>query len=224
MAKSHLKRVAVPKTWNLPRKLYKFIVRPSGYTESALPVAVILKEILGLTETRAEAKKIVNSGAVSVDGSVIKNDRLPAGLMSVISVGDNDYRILLNTRGKLFLKSLSAKESSIKLCKVISKTTLKGNKLQIGFHDGRTMLSDKKDIKLNDTIAFKLPEFTVHSHLKLGKDAKAYLTGGSNVGKVGTVESVSGTLILKIGGKTIEAGKENIFVIGSESEMIDTTG
>lgn len=223
MAKSHLKRVSVPKTWNLPRKLYTFIVRPSGYLESALPVAVILKEILRVASTRAEAKKIVNSGAVSLDGSAIKNDRLPVGLMSVISVGGKDYRMLLNTRGKLFLKTLSAKESAIKLCKIISKTTLKGNKLQIGFHDGRTLLSDKKDVKLNDTIAFKLPEFSVHSHLKLGKNAKVYLTGGSSVGKTGTVESVSGTVTLKVGERTIEAGKENIFVIGNESEMIDTT-
>lgn len=223
MAKSHLKRVSVPKTWNLPRKLYTFIVRPSGYLESALPVAVILKEILGLAKTRAEAKKIVNSGAVSLDGSAIKNDRLPVGLMSVISVGGKDYRMLLNSRGKLFLKALSTKESSIKLCKIISKTTLKGNKLQIGFHDGRTMLTEKKDMKLNDTIAFKLPEFTIHSHLKLEKNAKAYLTGGSSVGKTGTVESVSGFVTLKLDGKTIEAGKENIFVIGSESELIDTT-
>ncbi len=223
MAKSHLKRVSVPKTWNLHRKSYKFIVRPAGYLESALPVAVILKEALMLAKTRAEAKKIVSNGAVSIDGTVIKNDRLPVGLMSVLSVGGKDYRMLLDRRGKLFLRALSSKENTLKLCRIISKTTLKGNRLQLGFHDGRTMLSEKKDFNLNDTVAFKLPDFKMQDCLKLAKNARVYLTGGSNVGRTGVVESVSSIVSIKIGSQTIAASKENVFVIGNESEMISVT-
>ncbi len=224
MAKSHLKRVSVPKTWDIERKSSKFVVRPKGYLESSMPVAVILKESLKLARTRAEAKQIVNSGAVSVDGKAVKSDRLPAGIMSTISVGGKDYRMLLNSRGKLFLKALGPKENALKLCKIISKTALKGNRLQLGFHDGRTMLAGKKDFKRGDTVAFKLPEFTVTDCLKLAKNAKAYLTGGSNVGRTGTVESVSGFVLIKIGEKTVKASKENVFVIGNESEVISVSG
>ncbi len=223
MAKNHLKRISVPKTWDVSRKTFKFIVRPKGYLESAHSVAVILKEYLKLAGTRAEAKKIVNNGAVTVDGKIVKSDRLPVGMMSVISVGGKDYRMLLNGRGKLFLKTLNSKENNTKLCKIISKTTLKGNKLQIGFHDGRTMLTEKKDFKLNDTIAFKLPDFKIIDCLKLAKNAKAYLIGGSNVGGKGIVESVSDSVILKIGEKLVTASKENVFVIGNESELISVS-
>ncbi len=224
MAKSHLKRVSAPKTWDITRKSSKFIVRPKGYIESSMPLAVILKESLKLAGTRAEAKKIVNNGSVSVDGKAAKSDRLPAGMMSVISVGGKDYRMLINARGKLFLKTLNSKESSLKLCKIVSKTTLKGNKLQLGFHDGRTMLSEKKDFRLNDTIAFKLPDFKIIDSLKLAKNAKAYLTGGSNVGRTGTIESVSDDfVILKIGSSSVKASKENVFVIGNESEIISVS-
>lgn len=223
MAKSHLKRVSVPKTWNIQRKSYKFVVRPAGYLKSALPVAVILKETLKAAKTRAEAKKIVNSGAVSVDGKTVKSDRLPVGLMSVISVGGKDYRMLLNKNGKLFLKAINQKESLLKPCKIISKTTLKGNRLQLGFHDGRTMLSENKEFRLNDTVAFELPKFTVKERFRLGKNARAYITGGSNVGRAGIVESVSGSVMVKIGDKVVEASKENVFVIGNESEIIDVS-
>ncbi len=185
---------------------------------------MILKESLKLAKTRAEAKKLVNNGAVSVDGKAAKSDRLPVGIMSVISVGGKDYRMLLNSRGKLFLKTLSSKENAIKLCKIISKTSLKGNRLQIGFHDGRTMLTEKNDFKMNDTVAFKLPDFKIIDSLKLAKNAKAYLTGGSNVGRTGTVESVSGdSAVIKIGSSAIKVSKENVFVIGNESEIISAS-
>ncbi len=224
MAKNHLKRISAPKTWEIPRKSLKFIVRPKGYLKSSMPVAVILKESLKLAGTRAEAKKIVNSGSVSVDGKIAKSDRLPVGMMSVISVGGKDYRMLFNSRGKLFLKTLSSKENAIKLCRIISKTTLKGNRLQFGFHDGRTMLAEKKDFKINDTVAFKLPDFKIIDCFKLEKNAKAYLTGGSNVGRTGTIESVSGdSVIIKMGSSTVKASKENVFVIGGESEIISAS-
>lgn len=221
MAKNHLKRIATPQTWGIGRKTHKLIVRPFGYFKSALPVSLILREFLHLTESRLETKRIINSKKISVDGKTVKNDKLPAGIMSVLDVkGSDSFRVLLNNRGKLFLKKLDTKESSIKLCKIISKTTLKGGKLQLGFHDGRTIVTDDKNAKINDTVVFKIPEFKTQSVLKLGKNANVYLTGGSNVGKVGVVENVSNSVIVKIDKNVVETAKENIFVIGEGSPVI----
>ena len=35
-------------------------------------------------------------------------------------------------------------EKTKKLCQVKSKTTMKGGKTQIGFHDGRSLISDER--------------------------------------------------------------------------------
>jgi len=221
MTKNHLKRLATPRTWDIGRKASKLIVRPYGYFKSALPVAVILKEVLKLTKSRLETKRIVHAQKILVDGKTVRSDKLPAGIMSVFNVKGNDtFRVLLNNRGKLFLKKLDSKESSIKLCKIVSKTTLKGGKLQLGFHDGRTIITTNKNAKINDTIVFKLPEFKSQSLLKLGKNANVYLTGGSNVGNVGVVESVSDLVIVKMNNNVLETAKENVFVIGDGSPVI----
>jgi len=221
MSKYHLKRLAVPQTWNIKRKTSKFVVRPYGYLKSAMPLAIILGEVFQVTKSRSETKKILQNGKVKLDGKVVRDDKLPAGLMSIVTVANlGDFRMLLNKRGSLQLKKLDSKESKIKPCKIISKTVLKGNKLQIGFHDGRTLLSNSKDYKLNDTVIFTLPDFTQKIHLKLEKNAKIYLTGGSNVGNLGTVENISNSITVKIGKNVVESSKENIFVVGNDFETI----
>jgi len=221
MTKNHLKRLATPRTWNISRKSFKLIVRPYGYLESALPIAIILKEFLQLTKSRLETKRVVNDKQILLDGKTVRDDKLPAGIMSVLEVkGTGSFRVLLDSKGKLFLKKLDPKESSTKLCKIVSKTTLKGGKLQLGFHDGRTIITDNKDAKINDTVVFKLPEFKIEKHLKLAKNASIYLTGGSNVGSVGVVENVSESVVVKIKDTVVETGKENVFVIGEGSPVI----
>ena len=218
MTKNHLKRLAIPQTWSIPRKAAKLVVRPRGYLNSALPVAIILKEILGVAESRRETKRIVQDGKVLVDGIVIKDERRPVTLMSIISITDaGTYRMLLNKRGKLYLKELNSKQE-FKPCKVISKKSIKGNKIQLGFHDGRTIITDNKEGNLNDTFIFKVPDFKQSTHLKLAKKAKVYLTGGSNVGSTGVVENISGKVTVKIGETMVDTGLENIFMI---DESID---
>jgi len=97
---------------------------------------------------------------------------------------------------------------------------LKGNKLQIGFHDGRTLLSESKDYKLNDTILFTLPDFNQKAHLKLEKNAKIFLTGGSSVGNLGVVENISSSVTIKIEKNVVDSSKENIFVVAKDFENI----
>ncbi|MBS3133498.1 hypothetical protein J4470_05260 [Candidatus Woesearchaeota archaeon] len=221
MSKNHLKRLAAPRTWNINRKSSKLIVRPYGYLEYALPIAIILKELLKLTKSRLETKRVVNSKKVLLDGKTARNDKLPAGIMSVVEVkGIDSFRVLLNANGKIFLKKLDSKESSIKLCKIVSKTTLKGGKLQLGFHDGRTIIAENKNVSINDTVVFKLPEFKIEKYLKLAKNASVYLIGGSNIGSVGEVEKVSDSVVVKVKGIVVKTGKEKVFVIGEGSPII----
>lgn len=217
MTKRHLKRLAVPITWNIRRKASKFVARPHGYLESAMPVAVILKEMLELSSGRSETKKIVRDGKVRVDGKTVRDDKLPAGLMAVISIeGVGDFRMLLNARGCLFLRKTDSKEAGVKPCRLVSKTTVRKGRTQFGFHDGRTSLSEIKGSQIGDTVVFSIPDFKVRKHLKLEKGAGVYLTGGSNVGSTGVVESISGLVTVRLGEAVVRASKDNVFVIGEK--------
>ena len=217
MTKRHLKRLAVPITWNVKRKASGFVTRPHGYLEYALPVAVIMKELLGISSSRSETKKIMRDGKVLVDGKTVRDDKLPVGIMSVISLGEaGDFRMLLNRQGYLFLKKTDSNETGVKPCKIVSKKTVKKGRMQLGFHDGRTSVSEIKGSRISDTVVFSLPDFKVRKHLKLEKGAGVYLTGGSNVGSTGVVENVSGSVTVRIGEAVVEASKDNVFVIGEK--------
>ena len=217
MSKRHLKRLAVPITWNIKRKASKFIARPNGYLEHAMPVAVIMKELLCLSSSRSETKKIMRDGKVRVDGTVVKDDKLPVGLMAIISIdGVGDFRMLLNGHGYMFLKKTDSKEAGIKPCRIVSKNTLKKGRMQIGFHDGRTSVAELKGSGMGDTVVFSVPDFKVLNHLKLEKGAGVYIIGGSNVGSTGVVENISGSVTVKVGETVVQASKENVFVIGEK--------
>ena len=54
MVKSHLKRIAAPRTWDIDRKTTKFIARPKPGQHTlqlGMPLAVLLKEILKKMKT-----------------------------------------------------------------------------------------------------------------------------------------------------------------------------
>ena len=215
MVKNHLKRMAAPQTWAIGRKKTKFVTRPRGYLKTGMPVAIILGEILNVSSTRKETKRIVQNGKISIDGKTVKDERLPLVLLSVIKIeGEASYRMLLNKRGKLFLKKLKGREETSKPCKVTSKKTVKKGKTQLGFHDGTTLLTDNQDVKVNDTLMFSLPGMKAGDHLKLEKGARVYLAEGSNVGSAGTVESVGNAVTVKVGDRIVETGKNSVFVIG----------
>lgn len=221
MVKNHLKRIAAPKAWNIPRKANVLITRPYGHLSNGMPIAVILKDALKVTQSRRETKAAVHAGSIKIDGRNVKDERQPAIILSVVSVLNDSYRVLLNKRGKLFFKKIDSKEAGILPSKVVSKTMLKGKKLQIGFHNGGSLLTDNNDIKIGDSVVLTQGKLT--AHLPLEKGNQVYLVGGSNVGRTGTVESVGTAIVIKIGKDVIESAKSNVMVIGKDKPVVDVS-
>jgi small subunit ribosomal protein S4e len=222
MVKNHLKRVAVPATWRLLRKSETFVTRPRGSLRFSMPIGVVLRDVLGLVDTAKAAKRMIHSRQVLVDGKPVRDEKNVLALMSVLSFDGipDSYRLILDQKGKMVLNKLAGAEASKKLCKVIAKTARGKDRYQIGFHDGRTMLSGN-EYGLHDTIVFALPSFKVELHLKLEKGASVYLMGGSNIGKVGIVDSVKGDVTVKLGDETVDTPKRNVFVLGKGKTIID---
>jgi len=200
-----LKRKPAPRFWPIHRKEAVWIVRPSPgphSLEKCLPLSLVLRDILGVAETRKEAKKIISQGKVYVDGAVRRKDDFPVGLMDVISMPDLDkfYRILPSHKG-LVLNSISKEEASFKLLRVEGKTIAKNGNTQIAFHDGSNMLMKVEAsespaevvYETFDTLKLGLPEKQVLDKLKTKKGNIAIITGGKNIGKQGKIVEVEKT-------------------------------
>ncbi|MBI2145207.1 30S ribosomal protein S4e [Candidatus Woesearchaeota archaeon] len=224
MANKHLKRVTVPSSWMVSRKGKKFISRPKGSfsMSTGMPLITVLKDVLNLVSTRKEGKRVLNSKEIAVNGIRRKEEKFMIGLMDVLSIKElgQTFRMLLDRNGVLRLVPIGGSEASIRPCKVTGKRSLKGGKVQLSLHDGRTCLGEASH-STGDTVVFSVPEGKISQHFKLEPGSQAFLIGGNNVGRIGLVNAISGDKVtLKVGDAVTEASKRFVFVVGKEKPLI----
>ena len=226
-----LKRQMAPQFWGITRKDKRFVitVRPGPHSkEYSVPTAVFLRDVLKLVTTLREAKAAIYAGKVKIDGVVRKSLHHAIGLMDVVELENvpEVYR-LVPMQGKL-LKPLKIKESekAKKLVRVKSKTSISKGKIQIGFHDGRSTISDVK-VNVGDTCLIQIPEQKILEVIKLEKGSQVLVTRGINAGQIGKIESMEeGTFILPrravliLGERKIEIPTDIIMVVGKEMPVI----
>jgi small subunit ribosomal protein S4e len=237
----HLKRLAVPRGWRIPRGRYSWAVRPHcgpHPISKSMPLLNLVKWVLAPNYTAKEAKHVLFDGKIIIDGVKRHDYKFPVGLMDVVSVPaiDKAYRVLpLPIRG-LGLHPITKSEAEFKLCRVINKVSVKTGDLQINLHDGRNILIKKDrakeeilNIKTNDTLKIEIPTQKVVETLKYEEGTLVLISAGKNVGMVGRVEkihepkgaSLTTDVTLRIGeNKTIEVPRNYTFAIGKEEPLI----
>ncbi len=223
---SKLKRLAIPKSWSIKRKGIKFIVRPKPgphTLESSLPLNLVLRDLLKYAKNRKEVRNILLNKNIIVDGIKRKDPRIPIGLFDVIDIPDKkeQFRIIINKKGKISYYPINKTEALIKPYKIIGKTKIKG-KTQLNLFDGKNIIVDKDDYKCGDTLILSVPKQEIKKHLKSEKGATIYLAGGKHTGEIGTIESISARKILykESSGKSFETLKKYAFVIGDKKAAI----
>ncbi len=224
MGKSHLKRITAPASWSVERKEKKFIARPKGSfsLKMGMPLITVLRDALKLVETRKEGKRVLNSKEVLVNGIRRKDEKFMVGLMDVLGIRElgKSFRMVLDNRGILRLVPINSDESSFKLCKIVGKRSVRKGRIQLSFHDGRSYLGTSAH-SVGDTVVITVPEAREKQHLRLENGCQVYLTGGSNVGLTGVVDSISGSKVaIRMGDGVIEAAKRFVFVIGKDKPVI----
>lgn len=235
MGQNHLARLTAPKSWVIARKENRWTARPSpgphGLNES-ITVNLLLKELLGVARTTKEVITILNNGYLAIDGKTRKSYKFPIGLMDVVKIGSlngvNDvYRVLLDDMGRFHLVKISRDEEDLKLLKIKNKRMIKGKKIQLTFHDGRTLLVDKFEGDVGDSVLFNLSKKNIVELLKLEKGAFIYLISGKHVGKIRKViEIVKGQDLQKAKVVFDENGEEIVtlvdyaFVVGKDKPVI----
>lgn len=230
--KNHLKRMNAPKVRKAPSKEDKWAVTTSPGPHKgvqSVPLSVALRDNLRLARTRKEAEKILSEGSISVDGKVRRNPNYPVGLMDIIKLNESgkSWRVSYDKKGYLLVYEIDEGESDFKLGKVVGKHPYKGGKLQISFHDGKTIIGDFEDVDIGDTLKVSFPELEVEEHVKCEEGNLALVTGGTNVGSVGKVEeclkiegSSSDQFKISEGEEEFQSPEEYVFIIGKEDSMI----
>ena len=226
-----LKRQMAPQFWGITRKDKRFVitVKPGPHKKNySIPTAVFLRDTLKIVTSLREAKTSIYSGKVKIDGVVRKSLHHAIGLMDVVELENvSDIYRLVPTEGKL-LKPIKINESekAKKIARVTSKTTKSKGVMQVGFHDGRSIITDT-DVSIGDTCVLQIPDQKILQVIKLEAGCQGLVTRGINAGQVGKIESIEeGTfilpkrIILSLGERKIEIPADLIMAIGKEEPVI----
>jgi len=226
-----LKRQMAPLFWGITRKSKRFVitVRPGSHPKNdSIPTAVFLRDTLKIVSTLREAKSVIYGGKVSVDGVKRKSLHHSIGLMDVVELENIPDVYRLVPQGGKVLKPLKIDQSekTKKLSKVTSKTSIKDGKTQLGFHDGRSMISDTA-VNIGDSCLIEIPKQKILDVIKLEQGCQAIIIRGVNAGQVGTVDKIGeGTfslprrVLLALGERKIEIPTDMIMVVGKDKPVI----
>jgi small subunit ribosomal protein S4e len=240
--KKHIKRLNTPGFLQIKRKHGTFFVNPSPGPHPkrfCLPLLHIVRDLLKMVPYSRDAKKLIGQGYFKVDGRVIRDIKFPLGIMDVLSVQkiDKYYRILPDSHHGLVLFEIPKEEAEIKLCRVNSKSTLKGGHIQLNLHDGRNIKIEvkvptkpKEDVyKRMDVLKISIPSQEILSHIKFKENSLAIIMAGKNIAKIGIINKIikrfgphaSTVEIMQEDGTPVETLYDYVLMLGDKESEIE---
>jgi small subunit ribosomal protein S4e len=209
----HQKRISAPKSWPIAKKTSKWVVAasPGAHSKDAVPILVVLRDILHLADNAKEAKRILHSGNVTVNGRVVKRHNAQVGLFDILTAAGKNYRVLPNPRGKYQLTEIGDDDAKRKLARIDNITVVKGGKLQYNLHDGTNVLLQEK-YSTGDSLVFSVPGFDILEHYERKAGNKAMIVGGKHSGETGTIVEL----------KTVASSRPNMVRIEGADKQFET--
>ena len=188
---AYLKRQSVPKTWPVTRKGTAYLVRPKSSINNGVPLLVILREVLGVVQNRNEAKKILLTKQILLNGKEARDERETAQLFDVITIipSNKNYKTIISKNKKFDFVEIPNNEAGCKVAKIVNKKTLKGKKTQLNLSDGRNFLSDIK-CNTGDSIIIDFAGKKIDKCLPMEKGRNVFVFSGKHAGQVGVLEEV----------------------------------
>lgn len=216
-----IKRMSAPRWWPIKRKERKFVISVRGAhpKEFSLPLLVLVRDVLKLAETNREARKIIKEGQVLVDKKKRKDPKYGIGLFDVVDIPATKKSWRAVPINGLSFIEIPESESKLKICKIVGKKTLKGNKNQLNLNDGRNLLTDKK-YATYDSLVLEMPEQKVVDHLKFETGSTVVVVRGSNAGKTAKIKTIEKDRLWLDNGSIFEIPKDLVVVVGREVPLI----
>ena len=128
-------------------------------------------------------------------------------------------------------------KSTFKLARIVGKRLLHDGKVQLNFHDGRSLVLKIDDpfniqvgYKLMDSIKLSLPDGQLIESIPLEESTYVAMTGGIKIGKYGTLletpekRSPNKLARVLIGDAETTVTLKYLFPIGKGSPIINITG
>ncbi|KAG6465430.1 40S ribosomal protein S4 [Manduca sexta] len=224
--KKHLKRLNAPKAWMLDKLGGVYAPRPSTgphKLRECLPLVIFLRNRLKYALTGNEVLKIVKQRLIKVDGKVRTDPTYPAGFMDVVSIEKTNelFRLIYDVKGRFTIHRITPEEAKYKLCKVKRVATGPKNVPYLVTHDGRTIRYPDPLIKVNDSIQLDIATTKIMDFIKFESGNLCMITGGRNLGRVGTLvsrERHPGSFdivhVRDATGHTFATRLNNVFIIG----------
>lgn len=229
--KNKLKSIAAPRSWDISRKGNRFVYKPTPGPypiASAYPLGVVVRDLASLATRSKEVKLIVRSGKVLIDGTERHSPSFPVGLFNVVSVpveGVN-FRLVPSPKG-LVLAKVGLDETTKKLCRVSTKTKVRGGHLQYGLHDGRSILADSLNLSPGDAVLLEVPSQKVLGQVELSKGSIGLILSGVRAGQTGKIAEVKkGTISrermvkMALPSGDAEIPSRLVFPVGTDKPMI----
>jgi len=231
------KRSKAPSFWTIHRKSHQFTINtsPGPYRKKeSYPISVLIRDILKIVNTYDEAKSILKDGKVSVDGIIRRKKDYPVGLMNIVEIPilKKNFRMLPAKNALLIPIEIPESEKNLKLCEVITKTSVRGGKVQYGLHDGRSILAESEiDLKPHDTCLLEVPSQKIIRTISLKKEILALVIRGRRAGKIGKIKEIrqgsftkQKMIDLEIEGSMTELPSDMIIPIGEDTPLIIVSG
>src|SRR5512136_2657244 len=159
--KKHIKRMAAPSSWAIPRKTSYRVTKPRpgphGTIES-MPLLAVVRDMLKLCDNSREARFIIGGRGIAVDGEIVTDYKFPIGLMDVVTIlkTKQNFRMLVDYKEKLQLIPIEDAEKGWKLARIDDKTSSKKGKVQLNLHDGRCIMLAKDQYKTGDVLKIEV--------------------------------------------------------------------
>lgn len=227
--RKQMKRLAAPKGLKILRKAGIWTVRTSAGphgAKNAVPLLVLIRDYLKLTDTSRETRRIIKAEEVFVDGKPVTDAQFPVGFMDVVTVpsAKKAYRILLDNKGRLVTQETDEK-SSFKLCR-IEKIMQTKRGVQLTMHDGRNIITKEK-LATGDVLKIEVPSQKILEHYPLKEGSVAYLIAGKHAGETVKITGIipgnvtrRKQIQFKLAERDVTTPHDYVFVVGKDRPAI----
>jgi small subunit ribosomal protein S4e len=206
----HLKRKTIENFWSIPRKGTKYVAVPNHNQREALPLVIVMRDILKLVRNTKELKKLLHEKQILVNHKLVHETNYPISLFDILSLplAKKNYKAILSKNKKLILEEVSDKDANTKVFKVINKKMLDGKRIQINLMHGKNIISKEK-VETGNSIVFDLKENKLVKIIPMEKGRNAYVIKGKHAGETGKINEI------------VERGGKNIAKISTQEDKIN---
>lgn len=206
----HIKRKTIPKFWPIARTGNKYLAVPSHNKNEALPLVIVMRELLGLVKTKKELKKVLNEKKILVNGKIVMETNYPVSLFDSVAIPSiNKYFRVVLVAKKLSLAPIAEKEINTGLFKVINKILVAKGKTQLNLSNGRNIITSEK-IQVGNFVAVDNIKNKIIKMIPLEKDTKVIVIKGKHMGESGKIKEI------------VKEGQNNIAKIKADKGEIST--